>query len=188
MINFVILLGTLALRVVVARQISQIEVNSPEYVNVLSSVDILRLMKLIDGINTILIFFSLFYYSSLISPSLRKISAFFIEVARDILNLTFLLIFMLFIFAVLFHSFYEKNIWQMSDFSNSFISTMNLSMGNQYLNEDDELIEEQGKAYYYLVASVYPVLDRRVHLDVPHHARPDIRHHRPRVPELRQEN
>lgn len=148
--NFIVLFLTLILRVVIAKELSDINFNSPEYVDVLTEIDILSIMKVVDGINIILIFFSLFYYSSLTAPTLKKISTFFIKISTEILNLTFLFIFMLFVFAVLFHSFYEKSAEVFNDFSNSFISTMNLSMGNQYLYEDDELIEDLGKVYYYL--------------------------------------
>ena len=129
---------------------SGISYNSADYVNVVTSIDTLNIMKVIDGINIILIFFSLFYYSSLTSPTLTMISAFFIKISTQILNLTFLFVFMIFVFAVLFHSFYEKSTWQFNVFSNSLIYTMNLSMGNQFLNEDDQVIEEQGRTYYYI--------------------------------------
>lgn len=141
---------TLILRVVIAKQLNDINFSSNEYVDVLNQIDILSIMKIVDGINIILIFFSLFYYSSLTGSTLKKISTFFIQISTEILNLTFLFIFMLFVFAVLFHSFYEKSADVFNDFSNSFISTMNLSMGNQFLYEDDNLIEDLGTAYYYL--------------------------------------
>lgn len=141
---------TLILRVVIAKQLNDINFNSSEYVDVLNQIDTLSIMKIVDGINIILIFFSLFYYSSLTGPTLKKISTFFIQISTEILNLTFLFLFMLFVFAVLFHSFYEKSAEVFNDFSNSFISTMNLSMGNQYLYENDDLIEDLGTGYYYL--------------------------------------
>jgi Polycystin cation channel len=149
-LNFIVLFITLIMRVIIAKQISDISYTSSDYVNVLTPISTLNIMKIVDGINIILIFFSLFYYSSLTSPTLRKISAFFIEISHQIINLSFLFIFMLFVFAVLFHSFYEKSSPLFNDFSNSFISTMNLSMGNQFLNENDDLISELGTTYYYL--------------------------------------
>lgn len=149
-LNFLILVLTLVLRVAIAKQMSELSYTSNEYVDVLTPISTLNLMKVVDGINIILIFFSLFYYSSLTSPTLSKISAFFVEISNQIINLSFLFIFMLFVFAVLFHSFYEKSSPLFNDFANSFISTMNLSMGNQYLNEDDQLVSELGTMYYYL--------------------------------------
>jgi len=174
---------TLIFRVYIAKAVNSIDVTSSEYVNVLNSTKMLRIMKIVDGVNTILIFFSLFYYSSLTAPNLRKISAFFIKVSNEMMNLMFLFLFMLFVFAVLFHSFYEKNIWPLSDFSNSFISTMNLSMGNQFSNEDDDLIQELGAFYYYMVEYIDEVLDSGVHMDVHDNVGVDICDHGERVPQ-----
>src|SRR3990167_3986745 len=182
--------GTLILRIAIASTISNFDLKSTEYVNILRTSGALRASKLIDGVNTILIFFSLFYYSSLVVPMLQKISDFFIKISGEILNLSLLLMFMNFVFSILFHSFYEKNISTLLDFSNTFIAVLNLSLGNQFLFEDDDLISEQGALYYYLVCWLVLtiVLDCGVHLDVPDHARLDLRHHRERIHEQGQES
>jgi hypothetical protein len=144
--------GTLILRIAIAYKISNLDLKSTEYINIMNTNAALRASKLIDGVNTILIFFSLFYYSSLVVPVLQKISDFFIKIAGEVLNLSLLLMFMNFVFSILFHSFYEKNISTLLDFSNTFIAVLNLSLGNQFLFEDDDLITEQGAVYYYLVS------------------------------------
>lgn len=149
-INFIVMFVTLIFRMIIAKQLQNFNLTSDNYIDVLTVSSTLRLMKIVDGINTILIFFSLFYYSSLTVPVLRKISAFFLSIAKEMANLMLMFLFMVFVFAVLFHSFYEKNIPILNDFSSSFVSTMNLAMGNQFLNEDDELIEDQGEGYYYI--------------------------------------
>lgn len=138
-------------RILIALQVSKLDIKSEEYLNLLSITGPLQLMRIVDGLNTQLIFFSLFYYSSLISHTLAKITAFFIKIASEILNLTVILMFLLLTFTIAFHAFYEQKIEPLNDFSNSFVSTMSLSLGNQFLNEDDVLIGEQGQAYYYLV-------------------------------------
>lgn len=150
--NFVVMFIVLILRLIVALKLSQIRISTSDYVNILQHYELTRLNKIIDGINTILIFFSLFYYSSLMAPFLKKISTFFISIAKEIINLLFLFLFLIFVFSVLFFSFYEKKIWQLMDFTNVFISTMNLSMGNTLLNENDDLISEGGSGYYYFVS------------------------------------
>lgn len=144
--------GTLILRIAIAYTISNFELKSSNYINILTTSGALRASKLIDGVNTILIFFSLFYYSSLVVPMLQKISDFFIKISGEIMNLSLLLMFMNFVFSILFHSFYEKNISTLLDFSNTFVAVLNLSLGNQFLFEDDDLISEQGAVYYYLVS------------------------------------
>jgi hypothetical protein len=144
---------TMIFRILIALEVSRLDIKSEEYLNLLSITEPLQLMRIVDGLNTQLIFFSLFYYSSLISHTLSKITAFFIKIASEILNLTLILMFLLLTFTIVFHSFYEQKIQPLNDFANSFVSTMSLSLGNQFLNEDDVLIGEQGQVYYYLVSS-----------------------------------
>jgi hypothetical protein len=63
-VNFIILFVVLIVRLIRSKSNSEVDFNATEFVNVSGVIDAQKTLTYVDGINTLLIFFSLFYYSS----------------------------------------------------------------------------------------------------------------------------
>lgn len=159
MINFVVLLVVLVFRYKLTNDIAKTNVESNKYVNLIQIASRVKKLTIIDGLNTFLIFFSLFYYTSQTFEKLYQIAIFFVKIAKQMINQMILMFFLIFVFAVSFFAFYEQRAENLNDFSSILISMYSLSFGNSFLKESERLIADLGKGFYYVVSVSKLIID-----------------------------
>ena len=105
--NFIVLFWVLLVRYNTLKKLISIDADSPTYVNLSSTFDGLKILGVVDGINSFFIFFSLFYYSAQSFKTLYKIAIFFVKISKKIFWLIVLLFFGLIVFAVCFFALFS---------------------------------------------------------------------------------
>lgn len=110
-------------------RISKTNLNSNEYVNLVTIAAKSKNLTVFDGLNLFLIFFSLFYYTAQSNKTLYKIAIFFVKISKQMFNQMILLFFFIFVFAVSLFAFFEQRSEDLNDFSSVIISSYSLSFG-----------------------------------------------------------
>lgn len=134
---------------------SKINPEQDEYLNLIYYSKTKDLLHVIDGFNTLLIFVSLFYYTSKSSRKLEEIATFFIQISGVLLNLAFLFFFVTLVFALAFFFHFEQRIAPFNQLTSVIVSVYSLAVGNVLLNENDKLIEDAGEPFYYFVSRFF---------------------------------
>lgn len=133
------------------QQVNQIDIESSEYINLLNTTTEIQYLTFLDAINMFLTFFSLFYYTAQTSESLHKLSIFFVTVGKEILNTMLILSYLILVFSVALFVQLEQRIKEVNNFSTVIVNTLSLSLGSNFIDEDDSAIDELGSGFYYFV-------------------------------------
>lgn len=146
-VNYMLSIGLSIYSAFFASQIT--EFTSDKYVDLLAHFETVQMIKYVNCVNIFLMSLSVFNIISRTFNTLRNMSSFMIKITWPIMSLFYFLLCYVFMFSFAFWIFYDKRVARLSSLESVIVSVFSLSLGNVFLNEDIDVVNNMNPLLYW---------------------------------------
>ena len=140
--------------------IQKVDINWTQtvYFDLINQFSQYNMLRNINCVNIFFLSLTFFYIVSKTFKDLGRMTAFFLLIKEKIFSLAMVLMAYLLLFATALFTFYDMRDPHITFFSNSLLSVYSQSLGNQYLNENEDIINDVSATFYWLLMAVEYIL------------------------------